>query len=91
MATYLARESFTMPSRDGLPRLFRAGDPIEDNDVDFKGREHLFQSADEAANQASLRRGRQHPNRATETATAAPGEVRTRTRPPEPTTKQDHK
>lgn len=80
MATLAARESFSIPSHDGMPRFFGVGDLVEDNDPDIRGREHLFQPAEEAAAMASNRRG-QRPSRAMETATAAPGEVRHVTHP----------
>lgn len=80
MATLAARESFSIPSHDGMPRFFGIGDLVEDTDPDIAGREHLFQPAEEAAAMASNRRG-QRPSRAMETATAAPGEVRHITHP----------
>jgi hypothetical protein len=75
MATLAARESFSIPSHDGMPRMIGMGDLVEDSDPDIIGREHLFHPAEEAAAMANDRRG-QRPNRAMETATAAPGEVR---------------
>jgi hypothetical protein len=80
MATYAARESIAFTSTDGMPRFFGTGDLCDDSDPDFKGREHLFQPVEEAAAVAHNRRG-MHPNRAMETATAAPGEVRHMTPP----------
>lgn len=66
---FLAIEPFTFTSRGGVPRNIRTGDPISSDDPDFKGREHLFEPALASA------------NRATETASAAPGERRNRGRP----------
>jgi hypothetical protein len=69
---FRATEAFAFTSKSGVPRIIRPGDLVADNDPDFKGREHLFEPAVNAA------------NRAAETASAAPGERRTRTRPTEP-------
>lgn len=80
MATQVAREGFAFTSRDGMPRVFSPGDLCDDQDPDYRGREHLFQPAEEATIMATSRRG-SSPTRATETATAAPGEQRARTRP----------
>lgn len=80
MATQVAREGFAFTGKDGLPRVFSAGQLVDDTDPDFKGREHLFQPADQATAQAADRRGKR-PTAATETASAAPGEMRTRSHP----------
>lgn len=71
---FRAKEAFTFTSRSGVPRIIRPGDLVTDDDPDFRGREHLFEPAVSAA------------NRAAETASAAPGERRSRPRlRPEPT------
>lgn len=68
MAIYAATQAFTF-DENGVPRVFTPGTPIEDTDPGFKGREHLFEPVEDTAE-------RRHS--VTETATAAPGEVRTR-------------
>lgn len=73
---YRATEPFAFTSVSGVPRVIRPGDLIADTDPDFKGREHLFEPAVAAA------------NRATETASAAPGERRARTKPVTPSAPQ---
>ncbi|CNG99014.1 Uncharacterised protein [Mycobacterium tuberculosis] len=65
---YRATEAFAFTSGTGIPRIIRPGDLITDDDPDYKGREHLFEPAVAAA------------VRATETASAAPGERRHRSR-----------
>lgn len=66
MAIYAAKEAFTF-DENGVPRVFTPGTPIEDTDPGFHGREHLFEPVEDTAE-------RRHS--VTETATAAPGEVR---------------
>jgi hypothetical protein len=86
MATMLAIEGMAFTSKDGMRRVITPGQTIDDGDPDFKGREHLFEPADERAarNTSSRNRGvaASGAGRAAETATAAPGERRTRTSPP---------
>ncbi len=85
MATYVAREGFAFTSKDGLPRVVGAGELMDDSDPDYKGREHLFQPATERTAETANRRGRpSQAGRAVETASAAPGEQRTRTHPTPP-------
>lgn len=66
---FRAIEPFSTAQRNGVSRTIRAGDLVSSEDPDFKGREHLFEPAINAA------------NRALETASAAPGERRHRGRP----------
>jgi hypothetical protein len=77
---FRATEPFSFTSHTGVPRVVRAGDLMADDDPDFKGRAHLFEPAVNAANRAS------------ETASAAPGERRHRPKPrPENTAAQTEK
>lgn len=74
MANYLvAKEPFAFTGKDGVPRLFTAGQAIDASDPDLKGREHLFEDPG-----AKLLRAAS--SGAAETASASPGERRTRTR-----------
>ncbi|OIN79761.1 hypothetical protein [Mycobacterium malmoense] len=66
---FRATEPFAFTGHAGVPRIIRPGDLVSSDDPDFKGREHLFEPAVAAA------------NRAAETASAAPGERRIRTKP----------
>ncbi len=70
MAIYAAKEAFTF-DQDGAPRVFTPGDLISDDDPGYKGRERLFEPVSVVA---ARRSG------VTETASAAPGEVRHRGR-----------
>lgn len=67
MAIYRAKEAFALPGITG--RVVTPGSLMSDDDPDFKGREHLFEPVETAAARAAS---------ATETASAAPGERRTR-------------
>jgi hypothetical protein len=84
MATHVAREPFSFTSKDGMPRVFTPGQTIDTGDPDFKGREHLFEPAEDRTARDSDSRASRTTARASETATAAPGEIRTRTVPPHP-------
>ena len=59
---------------DGMPRVVRAGDLVEDTDPVLKGRAHLFEAVEEHVAQRQARKP-------VESATAAPGEVRDLTPP----------
>jgi hypothetical protein len=68
---FRAKEPFTFTGHGGVPRTFTPhgeNSLIADDDPDFKGREHLFEPAVVSA------------SRAAETASAAPGERRSRGR-----------
>lgn len=68
--TVRAIDSFSYDDKHGTSVVVRKGELRPANHPDVKGREHLFESADEFA-------GRQgDTNRPLETATAAPGERR---------------
>ena len=68
MAIFSAKEAFTF-DQGGVPRFFSAGSLVSDDDPGFKGREHLFEPVGvTAATRAAT----------TETATAGPGETRSR-------------
>lgn len=79
MAEFLrAKEPFSFTSRaTKLPRVIPAGEILSSDDPDVKGKEHLFEPVADAVQRATAMRGK-----ATETASAAPGERRTTTRPP---------
>lgn len=74
MTTLLrAMDSFKVPDPDGGPaRMVLAGSDVTDDDPVVKGREHLFVPAEEFADRNA---------RPIESATAAPGEIRTTRRP----------
>ena len=60
---------------DGVPVTMRVGDLLEDGDPRAVGREQFLQPAEEAAQESAPSRAA---TTAVETATAAPGERRTR-------------
>lgn len=67
---FRAVEAFAFANKGGVPHSVAPGDLMSDEDPNYKGREHLFEPVEVAtARQA-----------ATETASAAPGERRARTR-----------
>jgi hypothetical protein len=69
--------SFDVTSRaDGMPRTFSTGMPVWSNDCDVKGREEFFEPMAIAA--ARMARGADSDS---ETASAAPGERRFRSKP----------
>lgn len=74
MAVYRVREPFAFDQSNGVQRVMRVGDLVSDSDPAYVGRENLFESVDAAA------------TRAVETATAAPGERRVRSRSRKDTT-----
>jgi hypothetical protein len=55
MAIFSANQSFCFDSKDGVPRTFRKGTLISDNDPDYKGREALFEPVEDAAARPGLR------------------------------------
>lgn len=59
---------------DGMPRVVRAGDLVEDTDPVMQGRTHLFETVEEHVAQ-------NQPRPRVESATAAPGEQRDLTPP----------
>lgn len=68
MAIYRVREPFAFDQSDGVQRVMRPGDLVDENDPAYKGREALFETVEVAT------------TRALEVTSAAPGERRTRTR-----------
>ncbi|MCH9728387.1 MAG: hypothetical protein K0U84_01665 [Actinomycetia bacterium] len=64
MPVVRAKEPFAYTDTNGVPRTVRTGDLFNDNDPCVRKRPHLFETVEVAA------------SRATETASAAPGEVR---------------
>ena len=75
---YRANQAFAFTSKTGVPRVFSPGTEISSDDPDFKGKEHLFELVGASLNRA--RRVLSGDRGAVETATAEPGEKRTRTR-----------
>ena len=59
---------------DGMPRVVRAGDLVEDPDPVMTGRTHLFEAVEAHVSQ-------RQPHAGVESATAAPGEQRDLTSP----------
>lgn len=74
MAIKRATQPFTAYI-DGMPRVVRAGDLVEDTDPVMQGRAHLFETVEEHVAQ------RQPQQPQVETATAEPGEQRNLTPP----------
>ena len=68
MAIYRVREPFAFDQSDGVQRVMRPGDLVNDTDPAYKGREALYEPVEVAA------------TRAVETTSAAPGERRTRSK-----------
>lgn len=68
--TVCAKETFTYDGPDGAQVVIHRGRPIPDGHPAIKGREHLFEPADDLAVRTSGAAA------AVETATAAPGERR---------------
>lgn len=75
---YRALAPFAFTSKSGIPRVVAAGDLFSPDDPDFKGKEHLFEPVEAQVDRG--RRVRAGDTTATETASAAPGERRARTR-----------
>lgn len=69
MAVLRCTEAFAITEKNGVQRVLRPGDLVEDKDPCVKGREHLFEPVEANAHRAT--------DRAVEQATAAPGETRT--------------
>lgn len=80
MADYFhAREPFNIRGKNGLPRTFMPAEVISSDDPDFKGHEKMFEPISESVDRATQSRaGRHGAARAAETASAAPGEKRSR-------------
>lgn len=66
MAFYRCREAFTFTDSSGVPRVVTPGDLVNSDDPDFAKRLSFFEPVEVAASRRA----------AVETATAAPGEVR---------------
>lgn len=71
--TVCAKETFAFDAPDGAQVVVRRGQPFPDGHPYLKGREHLFEPADEVAARST---GSPVAAVAVETATAAPGERR---------------
>ena len=81
MSILRAKETFHYPGKDGYTLTVTGGDLFDSADPCVKGLEHLFESVEVAASAASARKaGSTAASRAvhTETASAAPGERRSR-------------
>lgn len=68
MPVVRAKEPFAYTDTNGVPRTVCTGDLFTDSDPCVKKRPHLFEAVEVAAARGA--------SRATETASAAPGEVR---------------
>lgn len=75
---YKANQAFAFTGKSGVPRVFAPGTEISSDDPDFKGKEHLFERVGAGLDRA--RRVLSGDRGAVETATAEPGEKRTRSR-----------
>lgn len=73
---YRAQQPFAFTGKSGIPRVVSAGDLFSSDDPDFKGKEHLFEPVEVQVDRARRARG----GDASETASAAPGERRVRSR-----------
>lgn len=67
MGIYRCREAFTFTDTHGVPRVITTGALVDSDDPDFAKRLAFFEPVEVAAARMS----------ATETATSAPGEIRT--------------
>lgn len=70
MGIYRCREAFTFTDAQGVPRVITAGALVDSDNPDYAKRLQFFEPVEAAAAR----------NTVTETATAAPGEIRTRGR-----------
>ena len=68
MAVLRCTDAFAYSEPNGVQRVLRPGDLVEDKDPCVKGREHLFEPVEANAHRST--------ERAVEQATAAPGEKR---------------
>jgi hypothetical protein len=55
MAIFSANQPFTFTSKNGVPRMFRPGMLMSDDDPDFKGKEAFFEPVETAAARPALR------------------------------------
>lgn len=76
MAVYRCKSPFAVHV-DGRHRVISGGALVDDSDPVFKGREHLFERADEFVERVS----RDRVDRVVEAATAEPGELRQVSKP----------
>ena len=77
MAVLACREAFAYSEPNGVQRVLRPGDLVEDNDPCVKGREDKFESVEANAHRATDRRaGKDTGDGIIEQATKAPGEKR---------------
>ena len=68
MGIYRCREAFTFTDAQGVPRVITAGVLVDSDNPDYAKRLQFFEPVEAAAARTT----------ATETATAAPGEIRAR-------------
>jgi hypothetical protein len=81
MPIFKAKEAFAFEGKNGVPRIITADSLMSDGDPDFKGREHMFEPVEVAAERPITRA------KGVEEATAEPNTKRSvSTVPPRPTT-----
>jgi hypothetical protein len=77
MAVLSCTEAFSYFEPNGVPRVLRPGDVVDDNDPAVKGREHFFEKVESTVLRATDRRaGKDTGDGIIEQATKAPGEKR---------------
>ena len=82
MAVLCCVEAFAYSEPNGVQRVLRPGDLVEDSDPCVKGREDKFESVEANAHRATDRRaGKDSGDGVIESATKAPGEKRAVAKP----------
>lgn len=76
MTIHRAIEAFAYGDKSGVPRSVAPGDLMSSDDPNFKGREHLFEKVEVAADRQSAEPTKPPKPPTVETATAEPGERR---------------
>jgi hypothetical protein len=82
MAVLSCTEAFAYHEPNGVPRVLRPGDLVDDDDPAVKGREHYFEKVESTVQRATDRReGKDTGDGVIEQATKAPGEKRNVSKP----------
>jgi len=80
MAVLACREAFAYSEPNGVQRVLRPGDLVDENDPCVKGREAYFETVEANVHRATERAEGKPVEGIIEQATKAPGEKRTRAR-----------
>lgn len=89
MAVLCCVEAFAYSEPNGVQRVLRPGDLVDDNDPAVKGRERMFETVEANARRATDRAAGKPVEGVIEQATAAPGEKRTARRSTKPKDSSD--